>query len=312
MSINKSKVVIWGHQLEQGHTHSFIHAAFYKGFKHLGFEVQWLDNAQSDRFNWSDQQNYLFLTEGQVDGKIPILKNAKYILHNCNLDKYQPVISNTLNIQVYTKLAKIKQEERKLEYLGQPCHWYQPSPVLNDPQHGIDNRTLYFTWATNLLPDEFFEPDISLVSDKVYWVGSICDGFHGNDKQIAAFIQGCKAQGVGFVHLKVPEGLQSSKAIRYSAIAPALQGQWQVDWEYIPCRVFKNISYGRIPATNNPGVYELFNQQLPFTQDCTMMYEVNREYENKLITTKHMTDLQQQVKQNHTYLNRIKTIMELI
>ena len=33
--------------------------------------------------------------------------------------------------------------------------------------------------------------------------------------------------------------------IQESIIAPALQTDWQVEHEYIPCRIFKNISYGK-------------------------------------------------------------------
>ena len=34
------KIVIWGYPL-YSHTHSYIHAAFYKAFTHLGYETYW-------------------------------------------------------------------------------------------------------------------------------------------------------------------------------------------------------------------------------------------------------------------------------
>lgn len=313
--MTKPKVIIWGHQLSEGHTHSFIHNAFYRAFNHLSYETSWLDNNNYQQYNFSDNENYLFLTEGQVDQNIPILKNAKYVLHNCNLNKYQLVLPNTLNIQVYTKRARNNQEKRKLVYLDKPCHWYQPNPVLDDPQHGIDNRTLYFIWGTNLLPDEFPEPmlDFTGVSDTVYWVGSICGGYHGNDVELNKFIQGCTEHNIKFQHLKIPEGKPTIKAIRTSYVAPALQGKWQVENEYIPCRVFKNISYGRIPATNNLAVAKLFSDQIPYVKNCENICEVNwnqeQLFDGKLNNIK---DLQEQVRQNHTYINRIKSIMEVL
>jgi len=35
-----SKVIIWGHPL-YSHTHSYVHDAYYKAFKHLGYETYW-------------------------------------------------------------------------------------------------------------------------------------------------------------------------------------------------------------------------------------------------------------------------------
>ena len=36
------RVIIWGHKLHT-HTHSYIHYGFYKAFKHLNYDVYWLD-----------------------------------------------------------------------------------------------------------------------------------------------------------------------------------------------------------------------------------------------------------------------------
>src|SRR5690349_5990415 len=80
------KVVIWGHKLHT-HTHSYIHSGFYEGFKHLGYATYWFDDADDvSDFNFS---NTLFLTEGQVDKKIPLRADCIYLLHNCTDPKYR-------------------------------------------------------------------------------------------------------------------------------------------------------------------------------------------------------------------------------
>jgi hypothetical protein len=73
--------------------------------------------------------------------------------------------------------------------------------------------------------------------------------------------------------------------------------------------VFKNISYGRIPATNNLAVAKLFSDQIPYIKNCEDICEVNWNQERKLNNIK---DLQEQVRQNHTYINRINSIMEVL
>ena len=45
------KVIIWGHKLHT-HTHSYIHYGFYKAFKHLNYDVYWLNenDMNNDKF----------------------------------------------------------------------------------------------------------------------------------------------------------------------------------------------------------------------------------------------------------------------
>lgn len=70
------RVVIWGHPLGS-HTHSYIHAGFYKAFKYLGYETHWLDhNSDVSGIDFSDT---LFITEGQVDKGIPFVKDSYYL-----------------------------------------------------------------------------------------------------------------------------------------------------------------------------------------------------------------------------------------
>ena len=66
--------VAWGHKMHS-HTHSYIHGAFIKAFQHLGYKTLWLDD--SDDVSRIDFEGTLFLTEAQVNGKIPITRLFK-------------------------------------------------------------------------------------------------------------------------------------------------------------------------------------------------------------------------------------------
>ena len=55
---------------------------------------------------------------------------------------------------------------------------------------------------------------------------------------------------------------ENVKLIQESILAPAIQTDWQVENGYIPCRIFKNISYGKMGVTNNPTVNKLFNDKI--------------------------------------------------
>ncbi len=77
------QVVIWGHKLHS-HTHSYVHEAFYKAFKHLGYTTHWLDN--SDDISKIDFQHTLFITEHQVDARMPLRNDCFYV--NLNSENF--------------------------------------------------------------------------------------------------------------------------------------------------------------------------------------------------------------------------------
>jgi hypothetical protein len=144
---NIKQVVLWGHKLHS-HTHSYIHNAFVIAFKHLGYTTLWLDNR--DDISKIDFTNTLFITEGQVDGNIPILSNCYYILHNCNMDKYSSLpIDNYIILQVYTNDVINKHKSTEID--KSTLTYYK-------------DNTLYMPWATDLLPEEINE-NIEKVKD---------------------------------------------------------------------------------------------------------------------------------------------------
>jgi hypothetical protein len=310
---NKSTIVIWGHK-PGTHTHSFIHQAFFKAFKEqLCAEVLWLDNSDDVSF-LSESKSYIFITEGQVDGKIPILKNSKYILHNCNLEKYQTILPNTLNLQVFTKKC-LTRDIQNID--SDSLVFYQNKPVESLEQVGVDNRTIYMPWATNLLPKEILKRTVEenvknkSLSSSTVWVGSVCDGEQGNLKELEEYSKVCKENKIGFFVARPPEGETMMNMIKHSYTAPAIQGKWQVENGYIPCRVFKNVSYGRLCSTNNKQVSDLFQGMIPYSETMSELFQKESETENSM-KQKDLDALISFVKNKHTYLNRIANILEVL
>lgn len=104
------------------------------------------------------------------------------------------------------------------------------------------------------------------------------------------------------------------KFIQDAYIAPALQFKWQVDKEYIPCRIFKNISYGKMGITNNSAVNNIFGNKLIYDKDlekladkCMVFYNKPKKYQIKRIVK-----LMKIVKEKHTYVSRINFILDFL
>ena len=290
------QVVIWGHKLHS-HTHSYIHYGFVKGFKHLGYTTYWLDN--SDNITNIDFDNSLFITEGHVDKNIPINHTSYYVLHNCNFDKYRSLdLSKIVNLQVYTLDA----------------HKYNAKPIVNTKGCYHLSDCILIPWATDLLPNEInkniqnLDNILGSNKNKVYLVGmsiypwdevlKYCSNHKIEYRQIGGFSNN---------NVSCEENM---RLIQTSIVAPAVQNEWQVSNGYIPCRIFKNISYGKMGLTNNKTVSELFDNKIFYHENVHELMDLGIEFENKDIEYKKsiLIPLMENVRDNHTYLNRIDII----
>ncbi|OGB83710.1 hypothetical protein A3F66_05275 [candidate division TM6 bacterium RIFCSPHIGHO2_12_FULL_32_22] len=300
-NLNIDKVVIWGYKL-YSHTSSYVHYGFYKAFKELGFNVLWFDD--SDITHNINFENSLFLTLGP-DENIPLVKNSVYVLHNCFREKYAN-LKDSLVVNIQT--------------LTQDCFKHNVKSLADWAFYR--GNTLYLPWATDLLPDEIDEImlDISLNWDKrkkdkdITFVGTI-DGFFIVEPFLMGFVK--ESKNLGF-SLKLINGWSQTlsvddhiKIIRDSSIVPAIQGQWQCEKGYLPCRIFKNISYGKWGITNNYYAYKFFNEKITYDSDPKKL--LVKAYDKiKTLKLEEQLDLMKFVRDNHTYFNRIEILFKFI
>ena len=174
-------------------------------------------------------------------------------------------------------------------------------------------------WATDLLPDEI-DKNIELVKrgitpDKniVWFVGM----HHHTWDGVRDF---CTKNGIeykqcgGFVDNNNNVDSQTNcELIQKSLVAPAVQSNWQVTHGYIPCRIFKNISYGKMGMTNSPEVYNLFSGRIFYSPNIDQLMRTGISFEKQSIVERANTlvPLMEYVRDQHTYLNRIDTILEV-
>lgn len=292
------QVVVWGHKLHS-HTHSYIHYGFVKAFKYLGYPTYWLDN--KDDISTMDFSETLFVTEGQVDQKIPIKNDCFYILHNCKLERYKDLFESgrVIMMQVYTHDVLARQVKKIDE-----C-------MYSD----VENKTLYMPWATDLLPYEIdaIKENLPLVKKDFVarFIGTSWGGFFGNVDKVQAFKKSCNKNGIQFEvqsHVDMQEHID---LIKTAYLAPTLFGQWQCEHGYIPCRIFKNISYGNFGITNSEAVYNLFDKKIVYNPDCYELCNAAIEYAKNL-DINQVYEQMDCVKNKHTYLNRIDILCSFL
>jgi hypothetical protein len=291
------KVIIWGHPLHS-HTHSYIHQAFYKAFLSMGFETYWMPDKPVNSGEFSD---CLFLTEGQADKDIPLKADCKYILHNCDNSRYIP---SKVILQVYTHDVRDRAKDNITYEKLSTCTY------VERPNDG--GVVLYQPWATDLLAGEIDMSKAayrSVGSRAINWVGTIGGGEFGNVTELDGFRRACSERGYVFNHYSHVDDSAHRSLIESSYLAPAIVGPWQKEKGYIPCRIFKNISYGQLGLTNSESVNEIMEGKVIYNSDTYQLFhDAEAKKESRLLDT---IDAMRLVASKHTYVNRIRTILNL-
>jgi hypothetical protein len=318
-----SKVIIWGHPL-YSHTHSYVHDAYYKAFKHLGYDVYWFhDGDYPEDFDYS---NSLFIGEGFADKNLPINDSSCYFIMYCpspikyqNAERYVDIRMSAVNFKDH--IQEYSLDKTKAIKLGPACY-FDPKQsrkvrVNNDyvDYEMDDYDKVYISWATNILPDEFNENDIRLERENVIYYSGTISG-HGvceNYSNFIPFIKACQENSIGFVHndpwanpLSTEEVITRAKK---SLLGIDIRGPQHLKQGLLTCRLFKNISYGHLGLTNSKALYEELDGNCIYNQDTEQLfYDGISNKENYNLILKGM----QYVKENHTYINRIHSLLSIL
>lgn len=317
------KVVIWGHPL-YSHTHSYVHEAYFKAFQRLGYEAYWFhNNSYPSNFDFN---NCLFITEGFADQHIPIKNSSCYCVMYCpNPAKYIEA-ENFIDI----RSAAINFKDHVYEYslnkletsnIGPGCYFYaKQNKIIHHKnkyfdQYITDYNVIYISWATNLLPEEI---DINTMymprQNKIIYCGTISDqGINENLSMFKPFLEECKKNNIAFHHNDPWISPLSSKHVmqltQSSLLGIDIRGPEHIRTQVIPCRVFKNISYGHLGLTNSEAIRDLMDGNCVFNQDTSQLfYDAMSNRTNFKLIDRGM----RYVRENHTYINRINSIISIL
>jgi hypothetical protein len=295
------KVVIWGLR-RQWHSHRFIHQGFFETFKYLGIPVAWTDfTSDPDIVEPGD-----FVITSNVWGRgtrgeslAPLKDGAYYCFHgfahsgydgNDRRPRHEIDRKYSLNLEVFLDRATAASDQWDL------VTYFDKS-----------SKTLHQPWGTNLPEERFRAPAISR-SPLVFWVGAIWNNAlnQGNRAEIEELRSVLRRRSLRFVHLKFVPDCVSIAAIRASRVAPAIAGRWQVENNYLPCRMFKNISYGQLGLSNVPMFSKLY-------RDCTIPgRSISELIDNALSLSRRdvveLVEAQQKITRQHTYVQKIRNI----
>jgi hypothetical protein len=333
-----SKIIIWGFPIHT-HTHSYIHAMWYKVFSE-GFNKQtyWFDdqNYPTD----FDYTNCLFISEGYADKNIQIVESSVYCIHNAiypekYLDKGVRLIEIRFNVDeihdvnndfklddgTHNNIIKIS-EFAKYEklYSNKDIH-------ISKRGHTIKNMNyecIYLYWGTDLLPHEFNFDDIYIPKENtVYYIGSPT-----NSPNSIHFQNICSSNNISWINSNPwcsPISFDHNKDLmKKSILCPDFRptgsyqdiqefgiknGKNHLEIGYLPCRVLKAISYGQRGITDSKYVKEILKEHVVYASNMNELFNIAMNERNDYEKIKIAMEF---VQKNFTYVNRAHELIKAL
>ena len=288
-----SEIVIWGLRLRP-HTHRHIHRGFYDNLTALKLNTRWVEDAPGV----SLKRNSLVFCVDVASRHLPFEPSSTYVAHNLDLkDRFGRSPDQSLSLQVFTNSST-----------------GTPDDHGSVAKYELNSRTLFQPWGA---------PTLTIVRRKTcrahqplveHFVGSVWDNELGQgnmaqidlyERELAEFGVRLKRHGRRFLSPFGVSEQSNRRLVSESRLGATVVGNWQRDNAYLPCRLFKAVSWG-LPPTGNARI------GLPFPRSAierpkieSLVHDAINECESSRME-RHRTATDELV--NYTYqtaLNRI-------
>lgn len=324
------QVIIWGFPLHT-HTHSYIHGAWVKTFQYLGMTTHWFHDGEYPSPTTFDYSRSLFITEGWADEHIPVNASSTYFVHIArNPAKYLDAGARLIEIRYNVLEIHDFNYDYKLPTTAFALSQDTLYEVVEDDRAVAGRRgrmvraqpyeAVYMYWATDLLPHEIRLEDAAAERlPVIFYIGSMDEKHPFQD-----FKHACEAANLAVVQIdpwRTPVSYEENITLmKASFCAPdfrshgssekareygKMNGTNHLDIGYIPCRVFKAISYGQSGITNSQRVKALLGDHVEYVTDpAAVLTVVSRraaDVEWRQAAMRHVAE-------RHTFLQRARDL----
>ena len=284
-------------------THTYIFYGFYRAAEFLNLETFWIDN-QKDLDHIADEKTLVFC-EGSFMPDLNKKLMCKYVVHS--VPKY--LVENCqelsekklcLNLEVFKKGALDFYKLNELAFFDEKSF------------------TLYQPWATNLLPNEFsdfdYKDNINL-DDVSYYIGLLYGSGSKKADKLNIYLKNSKRKTKIRCVVGASDYLARELTLK-SSICIDIRSGHHLEVGYVPCRVFKTLSYGREIFVNSPSIKDSLSQ-IPNLKYYSSGEDLRNQYDNlcsingsrKFNDQKNFT--LNYIKDNHTFINRLNNIIQV-
>jgi hypothetical protein len=175
-----------------------------------------------------------------------------------------------------------------------------------------ENRALYQPWATDLLPFEVrantpvsFDSQIQHIN----YVGTIG---HDNIKhKFKVVLSEAKKDKKYFNLFSGLDSFSAQQVIQKSYISFDVRGDWHIQRGYIPCRIWKSLSYGKYIGSNSPLLKSIFGDRVNFNANESDLYWTTKDNYSRISAAKQQDSINW-IAENHTFANRANSVLEYL
>ena len=332
------KIIVWGYPLHT-HTQSYIHASWVRTFQMLGKEVHWFHDDDFRPAAEFSYKNCLFIAEAYQEKNIPLEASSTYFINFCiypqkylragcrvfdqrfKLEEFHDVNNdftmndgthNIVTLSVGTDYEALTSNSGLSKEFTGPTHTK------------LNYECIYMLWATDLFPWEINLDDaIPMNKPIIHYVGT---GYA--NPRMEQYVTLTKQIGIEWIFhdpWSKPVSFEDSrKFIRESILSadfrPEGSEQDKIEYGekngknhlavgYLPCRLFKSISYGHIPLTDSPHAGAFFGDAVVYEKDLSALVTNGLAAQND-IPRKHRA--MKMVAENHTYVHRARDLLRAI
>ena len=284
-------------------THTYIFYGFYRAAEYLDLKIFWIDN-QKDLDHISDEKTLVFC-EGSFMPDLKKKSICKYVVHSVPkhlIDVCRELSEKKLclNLEVFKKEALNFNQLNELAFFDEKSF------------------TLYQPWATNLLPYEFEDFDYrdKIKQDDVsYYIGLLYGSGSKKANKLNTSLKKSKRETKIRCVIGASDCLARKLTLR-SSICIDIRSGHHLEVGYVPCRVFKTLSYGREIFVNSQSIKD-FLGHIPNLKYYSSGEDLRNQYDNlcsingsrKFYDQKNFT--LNFIKNNHTFVNRLNNIIQV-
>ncbi len=319
-----SRFVVWGLK-DSYHTHKFIHRAYYFTARKLGIPTVWLEDEPASNTLLLPGDLVLVVSNTAFprwvsDSSIRPLPDVHYIFYRtyrhdviCQLKKEQYIFWQEHKVPP----AETPDHVASQAFINPQFNTYlypnmdHPDTQRISAAENVDgllfNPTLRFLcqpYGTDLLPWEFRPPIFNPDTKKVNYIGSF---WSGSSDVLLQFNRYLRTVGLQFCLYPSVTRAKQIDCIRQSRLAPSISGK-HVVFNYPPCRMYKNISYGQLGYANVPIHQKLYNTCHPPVGSLEEMtdYVLGMSKDDYI----SMTEAQQKITQQFTFFQNLRNIFK--
>lgn len=329
-------IIVWGYPLHT-HTQSYIHASWVKAFSALRDNVFWFTDENHPSNDTFDYSNSIFIAEGYADINIPINESSVYFINFAihpekYINKGARIIDIRLAVDEINDVnISWKKEGRNIISLSDFTQYekLENNEDVNSRHRGdvispMKYECIYLYWATDLLPHEFNYESVNKIREKkIYYIGS------SYETQNYSCFKNCAEQhGIEWIKSdpwSTPISFEENRRlIENSFLAPDFRptgtdgdvatfgfknGKNHLAIGLVPCRIFKNISYGQVGITDSAGIKAFCKEHVEYDEDMSILFDKASEQSTNIEKIKKSMKW---VEENHTYIHRVRDLIRAI